>query len=201
MTLHQQQQKQKQIQKQQTQFTIQTLDGETFQVSIPLTEAELGWEESHYALDYLKDAICSSTGNDPVSQQLICEEELTISTPLLPLVDTVITLIVKPSFTIKFVSNYWHAFEVEFRPQKFEVQPLCYLNTTENIQRNIRAIGQRLDYIKIATADLKVADVILRLDKLVIVETSNNRYNITDYTPTHVWLRFNKEHMIIVETT
>jgi hypothetical protein len=200
MTLHQQQQQQ---QKQQIQFTIQTLDGETFQVGIPLTEAELGWEESHYALDYLKNAICSSTGNDPVSQQLICgEEELTISTPLLSLVDTVITLIVKPSFTIKFVSNYWHAFEIEFRPQTFEIHPLCYLNTADNIQLNLRAIGQRLDYIKIATADLKMADVILRLEKLPIFlnEPTDNRYNITDYTPTHVWLRFNKENMIIVET-
>ena len=77
MTQQQQQQKQQQIQ-----FTIQTLDGETFQVSIPVTEAEQVYQETnspynHYGLDYLKDAICSSTGNDPVSQQLIGEEELT----------------------------------------------------------------------------------------------------------------------------
>ena len=192
-----------QQQKHQIQFTIQTLDGETFQVSIFVTQAQKVYQGhqypyNHYGLDYLKDAICSSTGTDPVSQQLICEEELTIATPLLPLVDTVITLIVKPPFTIHFVSNNCHTLEKHW-PCTYGQhlsRTVCYLISEQ--LTTIRVIGQRLDYIKIATADLKVADVVLR----TLTSHLSRRhvlYNITDNTPTHVWLRFNKEHMTIVD--
>ena len=216
MTQQQIQQQKQQIQ-QQIQFTIQTLDGETFQVSILVTQAQKVYQGlqspyNHYGLDYLKDAICSSTGNDPVSQQLICEEELTIATPLLPLVDTVITLIVKPPFTIHFVSNNWHTLEKHW-PCAYGLhssRTVCYLSTAETHEQltTLRVIGQRLDYIKIATADLKVADVVLRttipITTFTLLSTTRSHsrkdelYNITDNTPTHVWLRFNKENMTIV---
>jgi hypothetical protein len=213
---------------QQKQFTIQTLDGETFQVSIPVTQAKKVYQGlqspyNHYGLDYLKDAICSSTGNDPVSQQLIYEEELTSSTPLIPLVDTVITLIVKPPFTINLVSNNWHTLEEHWttrlgKPTSVCVayglhssRTVCYLSTAETHEQltTLCVIGQRLDYIKIATADLKVADVVLRTTIPIITFTllsttrspsrKDELYNITDNTPTHVWLRFNKENMTIVD--
>jgi hypothetical protein len=191
---------QQQIQ-QQIHFTIQTLEGETIQVSIPLTDAvkvcQAGSCPYHYyGLDYLKDAICSSTGNDPVSQQLIGEEELTISTPLLPLVDTVITLIVKPSFTIKFIATQlgWPLV------QRFLVRPgrelwiICYFHPKIS---NLRVIGQRGDYFKIATEDLKSTNALLRTSHLQLSEP----YLITTDTPTYGWLRFAKDHMKIVSNS
>ena len=62
---------------QQQQFTIQTLLGKTFQVSIPVTQAENIFLDNtspyhYYGLDYLKDAVSIGAGNDAVSQQLIC---------------------------------------------------------------------------------------------------------------------------------
>ena len=190
----------------QIQFTIQTLDGETFQVSIPVTEAEKVYKGrrsayNHYGLDYLKDAISIHTGNDPVSQQLFCQEELIIATPLLSLVDTVITLIVKPPFTIKFVSNNWHTLEKHWACADGLLlrETVCYVNCEQ--LTTLRVIGLRLDYIKIATADLKVAETLRGWD--VVLSTMSSRhvlYNITDNTPTHVWLRFNRVNMIIVET-
>ena len=93
-------------------FTIQTLDGDTFTVSIPLSEAVKVWPGAftsinslyaQYGLDVLKDAICNHNGTDPDRQQLICQEELTISTPLPPLATSVITLIVMSPFQIEFI--------------------------------------------------------------------------------------------------
>jgi hypothetical protein len=78
---------------------------------------------------------------------------------------------------------------------------VCYLNTTENREQltNLRVIGQRLNYIKIATADLKVTDVVLRTSPHPSWFVGYNRYNITDNTPTHVWILFDKEIMRIVD--
>jgi hypothetical protein len=73
---------------------------------------------------------------------------------------------------------------------------ICHLISKQ--LTTLRVIGQRLDYIKIATADLKVADVVLRTWTSQL-SRSPVLYNITDNTPTHVWLRFNKEHMTIVD--
>ena len=208
---------------QQIQFTIQTLLGETFQVSIPVTDAEKVFLKNttpyhYYGLDYLKHAICSSTGNDPVSQQLICQEELTIQTPLLPLVDTVITLIVKPPFTIYFLST-------QIPPVLFQLlggcsaagreswtsgdTPLsivCYFHNYHPhpsghgyypLISNLRVIGQRRDYFKIATTNLNTVNT----EELLIQNSpaAIARYLITDNTPTHVWLRFDKDRMRIVD--
>ena len=208
-----QQQIQKQIQKQQIQFTIQTLDGETFQVSIPLTDAEKVFQKKtnkyhYYGLDYLKDAICSSTGNANVSQQLIGEEELTIQTPLLPLVDTVITLIVKPPLTIEFIHTptpvMYLLLGAPYTPNqipgwnKEELSIVCYFHNYQPLYPlilNIRVIGQRRDYFKIAIADLKAANAVLRNGPIL----RSNPYLITVATPTYVWLRFNKDNMKIAD--
>ena len=182
---------------QQIQFTIQTLLGETFQVSLPVTEAEKVYQEpsfryKYYGLYYLKEAICSSTGNDPVSQQLIGEEELTIQTSLLPLVDTVITLIVKPSFTIKFIAT-------QLGVQRFLVAPgreqwiICYFHPKIS---NLRAIGQRGDYFKIAIADLKSTNAYLGC-----CQQLSEPYLITTDTPTYGWIRFDKDNMKIVSNS
>jgi len=196
-----QQQKQQQIQ-----FTIQTLDGETFQVSIPVTEAEQVYQENnspynHYGLDYLKDAICSSTGNDPVSQQLIGEEELTNRTPLIPLVDTVITLIVKPPFTIEFITpQSVHRLLIHPYPLLSDpAGPVCYLRSgLSNLRVSARGIVD--NYFKIAIADLISANAILQLYESADLNRIN-KYIITHSTPTYVWLRFSKDHINIVETT
>jgi hypothetical protein len=39
-----------------------------------------------------------------------------------------------------------------------------------------------------ATAYLKVTDVVLRTSPAPSLNKWYNRYNITDYTPTHIWL-------------
>ena len=205
-------------QQQQIQFTIQTLLGETFQVSIPVTDVEKVFQKKtnkyhYYGLDYLKDAICSSTGNDPVSQQLIGEEELTIATPLLPLVDTVITLIVKPSFTIEFTAlpteNVVYMLlstnDTPLAPisdwNDSSLSIICYLcdglrTWFPQKQFKLRVIGQRRDYFKIATADLNpVKHIALRNSPFPL----SKPYIITDNTPTYVWLRFDKDNMKIVD--
>jgi hypothetical protein len=190
---------------QQIQFTIQTLQGETFQVSLPVTEAEKVYQEpsfryKYYGLDYLKEAICSSTGNDPVSQQLIGEEELTIQTSLLPLVDTVITLIVKPSFTIKFIATQLGVRRfLQLGVRRFLVAPgreqwiICYFHPKIS---NLRAIGQRGDYFKIAIADLKSTNAYLGC-----CQQLSEPYLITTDTPTYGWIRFDKDNMKIVSNS
>jgi hypothetical protein len=207
---------------QQTKFTIQTLEGKTFQVSIPVIDAEKVFLKNttpyhYYGLDYLKHAICSSTGIDSVSQQLICEEELTISTPLLPLADTVITLIVKPPFIINFIS-------LQETPVLFQLlggspvgrescnhlpdatlSIVCYFHNYHPhpsgygyypLISNLRVIGQRRDHFKIAITDLNTVHV----NELLIQEGGTIApYRITDNTPTHLWLQFDKDRIRIVD--
>jgi hypothetical protein len=205
---------------QQIHFTIQTLLGETFQVSIPLTQAENIFLDNtspyhYYGLDYLKDAICSSTGTDPVSQQLICQEELTIRTPLLPLVDTVITLIVKPSFTIEFTALptenvvYMLLSTKDTPPAPISdwndssLSIICYLcdglrTWFPQKQFKLRVIGQRRDYFKIAITDLHEVNELLRTSRSGRISTP---YLITTNTPTYLWLHVDNDTMKIVETT
>ena len=188
----------------QQQFTIQTLLGETFQVSIPLTQAENIFLDNtspyhYYGLDYLKDAISIHTGNDPVSQQLICQEELTIQTPLLPLVDTVITLIVKPPLTIEFIHTPTPVvYLLQGHINTDEAQSIvCYLlRRLSPLILNLRVIGQKRNYFKIATADLKaVKHIALRKSKFPL----SKPYLITVTTPTYVWIQFDKDNMKIVD--
>ena len=150
-------------------------------------------------MDYLKDAICSSTGNDPVSQQLIGEEELTIQTPLLPLVDTVITLIVKPPFTIEFIQKLSPVvYLLQGHINTDEAQSIvCYfLRRLSPLILNLRVIGQRRDYFKIATADLKaVKHIALRMSPFPL----SKPYLITVTTPTYVWIQFDKDNMKIAD--
>jgi hypothetical protein len=192
---------QQQIQ-QQIQFTIQTLLGESFQVSISVTEAEKVYRPANhsdpynnYGLDYLKEAISIHTGNDPVSQQLICQEELTNSTPLITLASSVITLIVKPSFTIKFITPPYLIQRLLIRPH-YLARIECYLFVSlSKLRVSVRGIVD--DYFKIAIADLILANAIL----LVHESPHQNSYIITTDTPTYVWLRFYKSHIKIVEIT
>ena len=198
------QQQIQQIQQQQIQFTIQTLLGETFQVSISVTEAEKVYRPANhsdpynkYGLDYLKEAISIHTGNDPVSQQLICQEELTSRTPLIPLASSVITLIVKPSFTIKFIAPPYIIQRLLIH-HHYLASIVCYLVVSlSNLRVSVRGIVD--DYFKIAITDLISANAIL-----IAHETEGppqNSYIITTDTPTYVWLQFYKSHIKIVETT
>jgi hypothetical protein len=189
---------------QQIQFTIQTLEGESFQASILVTEAEKVYRPANhsdpynnYGLDYLKEAICIHTGNDPVSQQLICQEELTSSTPLIPLASSVITLIVKPSFTIKFITPHPSVHRLLMHPH-YLAPIVCYLFISlSNLRVSVRGIVD--DYFKIAIADLISANAILQVHESV--HHHLNSYIITTDTPTYVWLQFHKSHIKIVETT
>jgi hypothetical protein len=95
-------------------FNIETLDGESFYVNIPRTHAEKYWGAcgdnpyAKYGLDYLQEAICGLKGIDPVSQQLIADDILTIETPLIQLENKVIRLIIIPEFSI-------HLLQVSFQ--------------------------------------------------------------------------------------
>ena len=74
-------------------YRIETLDGKNFMVTVPRCSLKVmpfwfynGYKYNLCGLDYLKEAICQLNGVDPISQQLfISDNELTMSTPLLPL--------------------------------------------------------------------------------------------------------------------
>ena len=207
------------------QFTIQTLEGNTFQVSIPLSEAEKVCTDTEsfptfyeqYGLDALKEAIQSHHGTANAVQQLIClEEELTISTLLIPLATSVITLIVMVPFQIEFIPScandsvdvsridlypllanlellalaygYGHGF------QSVAYLHLCNESTHTRTHR-LRVVGQTRDYLKIAFCDLNASGGVIRKTRWV----EDELYQITDDTPTHVWLHFDKAHMKIME--
>jgi hypothetical protein len=61
---------------------------------------------------------------------------------------------------------------------------------------NLRVIGQRRDYFKIATADLNTVNA---KELLLLKGGTIAPYLVTDNTPTHVWLRFDKDRMRIVD--
>lgn len=238
-------------QQEQIQFTIQTLEGETFQVSIPLSEAEKTWTQkqnecspaqyscSHcnsfyeqHGLDSLKDAIHNHNGTANAIQQLICQEELTISTPLIPLATSVITLIVMVPFRIDFqqflaphincdvyalLANLDHfestshthiinGISTTIKGAKAsEIVTYLHLYRPPNnssFTPSLRVIGKIRDYFKIATADL--SDGGLWDTGGVLRNTYNDYscqppYQITDDTPSHVWLKFDEVNMKIVE--
>lgn len=91
-------------------FNIQTLEGKTFSVDLPLElvekvhhqEAPLRDYYDQYGLDHLKEAICQERGVDPVCQTIIGQRELNINSLLLDYSDLLLTLLVTPSLTVTF---------------------------------------------------------------------------------------------------
>jgi hypothetical protein len=205
-------------QQEQIQFTIQTLEGETFQVSIPLSEAEKTYVEGaldltllfnheKYGLDALNDAIRNHNGTENDIQQLVCDEELTIQTYLPSLVDKVITLIVKSPFQIEFISTPGSCvhpllacrgkglFSDLHTDTFIAYLHLWYEMTTHGHQ--LRVVGQMRDYFKIAFADINDSGGVVRKTRWVNSQAPS--YQITEDTPSHVWLHFNKAYMKIIE--
>jgi hypothetical protein len=95
------------------QFKIQTLEGNDFSVSIQKSEAEKVYTcnvrdrslnanpYDSYGLDFLKEAISKLNGVDPITMQLFTPQgELTPATPLLPLQNQVLSLMIKSPITV-----------------------------------------------------------------------------------------------------
>jgi hypothetical protein len=186
-------------------FTIQNLDGETFQVSMARKSAQKIckqtdnlihiplWEQ--YGLDILKDAIYVHSGCDPCTQQLIQEEELTLSTPLIPLENKVITLIIKPSFQIEFVSPLSpHYYQIDAITSYLSgthsyKYTICFLNNKTQIPQ-IEVLGKYRYYLKIASKNLP--------PQYLVALCGFGQYSIDLSTPTYVWLRYDNRSMKIV---
>jgi hypothetical protein len=175
-------------------FSIQSLDGDLFQVKISRYKAEKVWKLNHnpyikYGLDVLKDEISKHTGIDTINQQLIADEILTIATSIIPLENQVITLIIKPSFTIRLVPSdcprqidviNWNS-DCSWRCKYI----LCYLHCTTNIVQ-IEVIGQYRGYFKIASKNLPH-------DLLQDTNWTDSVPYIMNYiTPKYVWLQCDK---------
>ena len=90
-------------------FNIQTLEGTTFSVDLPLElvkkvhhqDAPLRDYYDQYGLDHLKEAISQETGTDSVCQTIVGETgELNINSQLLDYSEHILTLLVTPSLTV-----------------------------------------------------------------------------------------------------
>jgi hypothetical protein len=95
-------------------FTINTLTGNSFSVTIDINDASKIYNEQkniydRYGLDFLKDAISKETGINPVCQQLFAEDgELTILSSLTDVVGlwgSELILLEKPSLKVKFTTT------------------------------------------------------------------------------------------------
>ena len=189
----------------QIEFTIQKLNGETFSVSIPRSEADKVWhcqnQYNIFALDVLKAAISVHTGIDPISQQLFCEKELTISDSLIPLENQLITLMILPPFRIEFAlqSNGLPMLPGVYQLNAKIISELhasisskvCYLHCPAFNNLHIQVIGQYRNFFKIATPNLPQ-------HFLRVSYNNSKRYIINSETPKHVWLRYDKWSMKIV---
>jgi hypothetical protein len=179
-------------------FTIQCLDGDTFQVSIPRTEAEKimprhANQYDKYGLDVLNDVISKHNGTDPITHQLFGDQELTISTPLIPLENKVITLMIKPSFRIEFSLGPSSSWQYEYQlydnitdlshDSVLRVSREPILSYSQRDIPQIEVIGQYRDFLKIASQKLP--------------HFRNNNFHQTPPLK-YVWLRYDKWSMKIV---
>jgi hypothetical protein len=192
-------------------FTIQTLDGDTFPISITRTDAEnvfsgSGRQYNKYGLDVLNDAICKHTGHDPVIQQLFNHDsELTISDSLIPLENKVITLMIKPSFYINFavLTDDWfvlfHMYQLDasldYLRDYSPPSTICYLQKVANKPNPfpIEVLGQFRDFFKIAIKNIPIH--LLICDRRL---SNVKQYYVTNKTPEYVWLRYDKTHLKII---
>jgi hypothetical protein len=187
----------------QIEFTIQTLNGETFSVKVSHTDVARSWHQltesayNKYGLDILKEAISEHNGADPVTQQLFCEKELTISDSLIPLANQLITLMIKPSFRIRFTNCIAGSYKLDdmsdsLHHTTYIWSVICYLYippiTLENI--SIEVVGRFRDFFKIATNNIPV-------HHLVVYDGGSWPYIITTKTPKYVWLLYDKKSMKI----
>ena len=184
-------------------FTILSLDGDTFQVSIERAAAEKYWHQpynpySKYGLDTLKEAISKITGNDPITQQLVVTKILTISTPIIPLANQVITLIIIPPFSVAFTlgmsANYFYPINANIdwltETQNSSTAPtICYLHST-TLLSPIEVIGMDRSHFKIKSDNIP-------FQYLNTPDCDRYYWKLPEY----VWLKYDKHRMIIPPST
>ena len=204
-------------------FNIQTLEGETFSVDLPLElcekvhrpDAPLRDYYDQYGLDHLKLAISGVTGTDQVCQKIVGKDELNIESRLLDYRDQVLTLLVTSLITVKFVNmpytpfyckiekcmsvdpwqerNAWLNNEEEFNPHK---KHECRIICYLSLQLTdeILVIGRDRDYFKVLFKSLPTEN--LRAVASPYDVPSYKLYEVTDTEPEYVWIRDLPDYMI-----
>jgi hypothetical protein len=152
-------------------------------------------------LDYLKDAISEKIGIESVCQQLVCDEELTISSQLIGLENKLITLLVKPPITISFSEvgyfGRFHTYEIEKQmvERGNNSSPICYLFSDSGLP-TITAIGQSRDYLRVNISTLPKSYLKSKdfspIGSLALLKTD---YQIKSEDPKYGWLRYDKTFM------
>ena len=162
-----------------------------------------------YGLDFLKAAISNQNGADPITMQLFTsDDELTTATPLLPLQNQVLSLIIKSPITVTLQHSQplleWrrlvYALEhnIDFlkgsHPQT--APTICYIHSPETSPpppTTIQAVGLDRDYFKISIENLPFH--LLRDSHWLYAEHfSLDGIHIYE-RPNHLWLRFDKNVM------
>jgi hypothetical protein len=183
-------------------FCIENLEGVSFSVSIPRVAAERFyrrpgmWRDRNpyakYGLDILQEAICKINGVDPVSQQLIAEEALTISTPLIPLENKVLTLIIIPPFSIDISQKYisYHQINANIdwlgRQSYYPETAIGWL-LSDYINEPLFVVGIMRDYFKIKGINIPNS----------LLFNVEGPFRNTTQLPEYVWLQYDKNCMKI----
>jgi hypothetical protein len=206
-------------------FTINTLTGNSFSVSIDINDVSKIYNESkniydQYGLDFLKEAICQETGINPVCQQLFGIDELTISSSLTEIRE--LTLLQKPSLKVKFMSTncygingfmlesrmraHYHYLKNRAIPPSLD-QPgchvfdedkklsICQLFSDAEIP-DIEVIGMDRDFLCIRLRD--IPSVYLKEPRPFYGLSTLKDYEITPTDPEFTWLRFSGDYMEIL---
>ena len=205
------------------QFKIQTLEGNELSVSIQKSEAEKVYTCSDslhehtnpnpydsYGLDFLKEAISKLNGVDPITMQLFTPQgELTTATPLLPLQNQVLSLMIKSPITVTLRKpqdpmsphSRIYALERNIDFLKGYGITVCYIRTPRYHPTRpysqipnplpaptIQAVGFERGFFKISIKNLPFH--LLRDSYL----PNAKKFKLPE-TPNHLWLRFDKSIM------
>ena len=201
-------------------LTIQTLGGKTFQVTLEIEKANKIYREGGalndlYALDYLKLEITKINGVDPIRQQLIAENPLTIKTSLQALANTTIQLLIIAPLKLNIIKenlfgqhHYSINIQMWYPHQKLSGTDLmfsfnhcgciCYF------QSNSRTYAH-LPEIEVVGYDscrgfLKIEIERLPQDNLKKLTISNgdDKYTINPSDPKYGWLRYDERTMDLI---
>ena len=207
-------------------FEIETLEGKVLSVSITKSEAEKvhikGCWTVHtdntftantnpyesYGLDFLKAAISVQNGADPITMQLFTsDDELTTATPILPLQNQVLSLMIKSPITVTLqhsqpLLEYRHpvyALEhnIDFLKgsHPHTAPTICYIHSPETSPpppTTIQAVGLDRDFFKISIENLPFH--LLRDSNWLYAEHFCILTHMST-PPKHLWLRFDKNVM------
>ena len=208
------------------QFEIQTLEGELLSVGIQKSEAEkvytgndAEWTNPNpydsYGLDFLKEAISTLNGVDPITMQLFTPQgELTTATPLLPLQNQVLSLMIKSPITVTLrkpqdpMSPHSRVYALErnidflkgtgtcsrptvcyIRTPRYRYDPTTHYKIPNPLPApTIQAVGLERGFFKISIKNLPFH--LLRDSYL----PNAKKFKLPE-TPNHLWLRFDKSIM------